>query len=182
MKYFSSIKEVIRHPVLSFDRSFSERGTRQLYWLSGAVVTVFAILFLISLFLPFEEVQEDEPVMGRFLRMITLFIDPGAIDKLKDSTRVFGIVVAICGLLMMTGMFISVLTNMLDVRVDRFRNGDITYNLSNHVIIIGMDDLVPSLIEQICRSEKYQKSCILIQSTEETEEEDKNNCCYLKSG
>ena len=51
MNYFSSIKEVIRHPVLSFDRSFSERGTRQLYWLSGAVVTVFAILFLISLFL-----------------------------------------------------------------------------------------------------------------------------------
>ena len=170
MKHFSSIKEVIRHPVLSFDRSFSERGTRQLYWLSGAVVTVFAILFLISLFLPFEEVQEDEPVMGRFLRMITLFIDPGAIDKLKDSTRVFGIVVAICGLLMMTGMFISVLTNMLDVRVDRFRNGDITYNLSNHVIIIGMDDLVPSLIEQICRSEKYHKSCILVQSTEETDE------------
>ena len=170
MKFLNSIREVINHPILSFDRSFSERGMRQLYWLAGAVATVFVMLFLIGLFFPFEEVQEGGPVMGRFLRMITLFIDPGAVEKLQESTQIFGIVVAICGLLMMTGMFISVLTNMLDVRVDRFRNGDITYNLSDHVIIIGMDYFVPSLMAQVCQSEKYHGAYILVQSIEETED------------
>ena len=170
MNIILSIKEFLRCPKLSFDRSFSERGTRQLYWLAAAVVTVFAMLLFISLFFPFEEVHEEGQEMGRFLRMITLFIDPGAIEKLQESTHVFGIVVAICGMIMMTGMFISVLTNMLDVRVDKFRNGEICYDLSNHVVIIGMDDLVPSLVEQICKSENFRGSYILVQSTEETEE------------
>lgn len=170
MSIVSSIQEFLKCPKLSFDRSFSERGTRQLLWLAVAVVSIFALLFVVSLFFPFEEIQEDEQVMGRFLRMVTLFLDPGAIEKLKESTHVFGIVVAICGMVVMTGMFISVLTNMLDVRVDRFRNGEISYNLSNHVIIMGMDDLVPSLIAQICKSENFRGSYILVQSTEETEE------------
>lgn len=170
MNLINSIREVIRHPILSFDRSFSERGTRQLVWLTGAVVAVFVVLFCVSLFFPFEEIPEEDQVMGRFLRMVTLFIDPGAVEKLRESTHVFGIVVAICGLLMMTGMFISVLTNMLDVRVDRVRNGETCYNLSNHVVIIGMDNLVPSLVEQICRSDKFQGSYVLVQSTMDAEE------------
>ena len=170
MNFINLIKEVIRHPILSFDRSFSERGTRQLIWLAGAVVAVFVMLFCVSMFFPFEEIQEEDQVMGRFLRMVMLFIDPGAVEKLRESTHVFGIVVAICGLLMMTGMFISVLTNMLDVRVDRVRNGETCYNLSNHVVIIGMDNLVPSLVEQICRSDKFHGSYVLVQSTMDAEE------------
>ena len=170
MSIIHSIQEFLRCPKLSFDRSFSERGTRQLVWLTVVVIAVFAMLFVVSLFFPFEEVNEEGQEMGRFLRMITLFIDPGAIEKLKESTHVFGIVVAVSGMIVMTGMFISVLTNMLDVRVDRFRNGEISYDLRNHVVIIGMDDLVPSLVEQICKSSKFRDSYILVQSTEETEE------------
>ena len=37
-----------------------------------------------------------------------MFIDPGAIEKHKVSTHDFGIVVAICDVVVMTGMFISV--------------------------------------------------------------------------
>lgn len=170
MNFINSLKEVIRHPVLSFDRSFSERGTRQLIWLTGAVVAIFSLLFVISMFIPFEEIQEGDQEMGRFLRLVTLFIDPGAIEKLKESTHVFGIVVAVCGLLMMTGMFISVLTNMLDVRVDRVRNGETRYKLNDHVVIIGMDSLVPSLVEQICKSDKFSGSYVLVQSTMDAEE------------
>ena len=126
MNIVNSIQEFLKCPKLSFDRSFSGRGTRQLIWLLVAVVTVFGLLYFVSFLFPFEEIDEEEDqMMGRFLRMITLFIDPGATEKLQKSTHIFGIVVAICGMIMMTGMFISVLTNMLDVRVDKFRNGEI---------------------------------------------------------
>lgn len=170
MNFIESFKEVLRHPVLSFDRSFSERGIRQLLWLFIAVAVVFLILFGTSYIVPFEEIAEEGQVMGRFLRMVTLFIDPGAIEKLQNSTHVFGVVVALLGLAMMTGMFISVLTNMLDVRVDKVRNGEVCYNLSNHVVIIGMDDLVPSLVKQICQSGKFRGAYVLVQSTLEAEE------------
>ena len=80
MNFINSIREVIRHPILSFDRSFSERGIRQLLWLLIAVAAVFLILLGISFFVPFAEINEEDQVMGRFLRMVTLFIDPGAIE------------------------------------------------------------------------------------------------------
>lgn len=170
MNLIRSFKEVLRQPALSFDRSFSERGIRQLGWLFMAVVVVFSILLGISCIIPFEEIPEEGQVMGRFLRMVTLFIDPGAIEKLQNNTHVFGVVVALLGLAMMTGMFISVLTNMLDIRVDKVRNGETYYNLSNHVVIIGMDDLVPSLVKQICHSEKFREAYVLVQSTLDAEE------------
>ena len=76
-----------------------------------AVVVAFGLLYFMSLFFPFEEIDNEDQVMGRFLRMITLFIDPGAIEKLKESTHILGIIVAICGMMVITGMFISVLTS-----------------------------------------------------------------------
>ena len=155
---------------LNIDRAISERGSRQLLWLAAVVVAVFCLLVVVSFLVPFDEVEGDGQPMGRFLRMVTLFMDPGAIDKLQSSTYVFGIVVAFAGIVLMTGMFISVLTNMLDVRVDRVRGGEICYNLRDHVIIIGMDDMVPSLVDQICKSERFRGAYVLVQSTMEAEE------------
>lgn len=155
---------------LSVDRAISERGSRQLLWLAAVVVAVFCLLVLVSFLVPFDEVDSDGQPMGRCLRMVTLFMDPGAIDKLQSSTYVFGIIVAFAGIVLMTGMFISVLTNMLDVRVDRVRGGEICYDLRGHVVIIGMDDMVPSLVDQICRSEKFCGAYVLVQSTMESEE------------
>lgn len=165
------MKEFFSFLSLCFDRTISERGFRQLLWLSVAVAVVFCILLGVSYLIPFaENVDNKAEEMGRFMRLVTLFIDPGSIEKVDPTAYVFGIVVALAGLVFMTGFFISVLTNVLDVRVDRFRNGEISYTLSNHVIIIGMDDLVPSLVEQICKSDKFQGSYVLVQSTEDTEE------------
>lgn len=170
MSLFNSVNKMWGYIKLSLDRALSERGTRQLLWLSAVVVVVFSGLVGISFCLPFEEIDEPGQVMGRFLRMITLFMDPGAIEKLQSSTHVFGVIVAFIGIVLMTGLFISVLTNMLDVRVDKVRSGEICYNLRGHVVIIGMDDLVPSLVEQICYSEKFKGSYILVQSTLKAEE------------
>ena len=169
-KYTESMREILRHPRLNFDRSFSERGTRQLVWLACAIVIVFTILFLLSYLFAFDETDVGgNQQMGRLMRLITLFIDPGAIESMLPSTRTFAIIVSVTGLVMMTGMFISVLTNMLDVHIDKVKNGETHYALKGHVVVIGMDDLVPSLINQICNEAQFKGSYILVQSTEEAE-------------
>lgn len=169
-KYAESMREFLRHLQLNFDRAFSERGMRQLIWLTCAIVIVFTILFLLSYLFAFEEIGiESDRQMGRLMKLITLFIDPGAIESMQPSTRYFAIIVSITGLVMMTGMFISVLTNILDVHIDKVKNGETHYALKGHIVIIGMDDLVPSLINQICSENKYEGSYILVQSTEEAE-------------
>lgn len=116
MNILSPVNEVLKHPKLSFDRSFSERGTRQLIWLAVVVIAVFALLYVVSFFcFPFEEMPEEGQMMGRFLRMLTLFIDPSAVDKLKAGTHGFGIVVAICDTIVITGKFISVFTVSMSI-------------------------------------------------------------------
>ncbi|MEG1649837.1 MAG: hypothetical protein RR277_08110, partial [Rikenellaceae bacterium] len=142
---------------LHFDRSFSGKGWKQLLWLSGAIIGVFFILYAISLFFVFPEptssdYENNNPnaPLGRLLQLICLFIDPGNINNVSPSLRWFSLVVVLIGSVLFLGMLISVLSNMLERRVERFREGYITYPLENHVVIIGFDDMVSTLIQQIC--------------------------------
>lgn len=59
---------------------------------------------------------------------------------------------------------------MLERRVERYREGDIVYPLQNHIVIIGFDNMVPTLIQQICDDTHYGNCHILIQSTQPAQE------------
>lgn len=162
---------------LHFDRSFSGKGWKQLVWLSGVILAVFLIIYAISLWFIFPEptvsdyVEGDSKApLGRLLQLICLFIDPGNINNVSPSLRWFALLVVVVGLVLFCGMLISVLSNMLERRVERFREGDIVYPLRNHVVIIGFDAMVPTLIQQICAESKYAECHILIQSVQPASE------------
>ena len=156
---------------LHFDRSFSGKGWKQLAWLFGVIVTVFITIYFISFIYVFPEPSDIELLgeksdvpMGRLLQLICLFIDPGNITEVPPALRWFSLLVVILGLILFCGLLISVISNMLERRVERFREGDIVYPLRNHVVVIGFDDMVPTLIQQICEDTHYEKCHILIQS------------------
>lgn len=157
---------------LHFDRSFSGKGWRQLAWLFGIIITVFLLIYFISFAYIFPEPSSEELAgtdndvpMGRLLQLICLFIDPGNIVEVPPSLRWFSLVVVLLGLILFCGLLISVISNMLERRVERFREGDIVYPLRNHIVIIGFDEMVPTLIQQICDDSHYENCYILIQST-----------------
>ena len=54
-----SMKEFFSFLSLCFDRTISERGFRQLLWLSVAVAVVFCILLGVSYLIPFAENVDD---------------------------------------------------------------------------------------------------------------------------
>lgn len=119
---------------LHFDRSFSGKGWRQLAWLFGVIVTVFLLIYLISFAFIFPEpsleewtgIDKDVP-MGRLLQLICLFIDPGNIVEVPPYLRWFSLLVVVLGLILFCGLLISVISNMLERRVERYREGDIVY-------------------------------------------------------
>lgn len=162
---------------LHFDRSFSGKGWRQLAWLFGVIVTVFLLIYLISFAFIFPEpsleewtgIDKDVP-MGRLLQLICLFIDPGNIVEVPPYLRWFSLLVVVLGLILFCGLLISVISNMLERRVERYREGDIVYPLQNHIVIIGFDNMVPTLIQQICDDTHYGNCHILIQSTQPAQE------------
>ncbi len=117
---------------LHFDRSFSGKGWRQLAWLFGVIVTVFLLIYLVSFAFIFPEpsleewtgIDKDVP-MGRLLQLICLFIDPGNIVEVPPYLRWFSLLVVVLGLILFCGLLISVISNMLERRVERYREGDI---------------------------------------------------------
>lgn len=163
---------------LGFDRAFSGRGRKQFAWLVGILLLFFGVIYLVSWFFTFPEPSDaaapdsqqgascsDVP-MGRLLQLICLFIDPGSVANVSPELRWFSLGVAILGLLLFTGLLISVVSNMLERRVERYREGEIAYPLENHVVVIGFDEMVPMLVRQICSDPRYGNCYILIQSVQ----------------
>ena len=163
---------------LGFDRAFSGRGRKQFAWLVGILLLFFGVIYLVSWFFSFPEPSDaaapdsqqgascsDVP-MGRLLQLICLFIDPGSVANVSPELRWFSLGVAILGLLLFTGLLISVVSNMLERRVERYREGEIAYPLENHVVVIGFDEMVPMLVRQICSDPRYGNCYILIQSVQ----------------
>lgn len=163
---------------LGFDRAFSGRGRKQFAWLVGILLLFFCVIYLVSWFFSFPEPSDvatpdsqhgasgsDVP-MGRLLQLICLFIDPGSVANVTPELRWFSLGVAILGLLLVTGLLISVVSNMLERRVERYREGEIAYPLENHVVVIGFDEMVPMLVRQICSDPRYGNCYILIQSVQ----------------
>lgn len=163
---------------LGFDRAFSGRGRKQFAWLVGILLLFFGVIYLVSWLFSFPEPSNVAPPdsqqgasssdvpMGRLLQLICLFIDPGSVANVTPELRWFSLGVAILGLLLFTGLLISVVSNMLERRVERYREGEIAYPLENHVVVIGFDEMVPMLVQQICSDPRYGSCYILIQSVQ----------------
>ena len=155
----------------NFDRSFSGKWWKQIAWLAGTITVVFFILYIIGIYCgidisAFSAHEDKESSFFRFL--INLFIDPGNVYNLPKEHLWYATIVAITGMVLFVGILITVISNMLERRIEHYREGDIRYSLSGHIIIIGFDKIAPSLIRQLCNDKNYQGCQILIQSVQPT--------------
>lgn len=108
-----------------------------------------------------------------------LITDPGTIlesFKTENGTPSVLIpvlcIISVVGFILFCGIMISVFSNIIQRRVDDYKNGAIRYNnLENHIVIIGFDELMPSLVRQKCKELEGQKdsnSNILILSKKDS--------------
>jgi len=84
----------------------------------------------------------------------------------------------IAGMILMTGLLISVISNLLERRVDNLKNGRIYYKFKKHLIIIGYDKMTVSLIKQL--SAKYPKHDIILQTIQNVPDVRHQLFSYLK--
>lgn len=152
--------------VFHFDRSFSGKGWRQLLWLCVVIFLVFIVSYVVCRSCLDLTADSD----GFLYQVISLFIDPGSVWSVTGIPRWLAVTVSVVGLILFCGLLISVLSNMLERRVERYRDGDISYPMQGHVVIIGFDDMVPMLIRQICNDSRYGNCYILVQSCMPTPE------------
>ena len=160
------MKTLIQRFRILFDRSFAAQGWKQLAWLMSAILLIYLIGWLLHFALSLKTGETDLNSMSWHQRVFQLLIDPGAVDYVAPERRFVAQILALIGTVLLGGCLISVISNMLQRHVENFKEGGITYKLKDHVVIIGFDDMVPSLIAQLCRDPRYNGCNILVQTTE----------------
>lgn len=151
---WSKVKRVI-------DRALSRSHLSQVFILAFFIVFVFAFLvFLSASFNPNVEGYDS-----RFWDALAHFFNPGAFNKEGGISNGWVMIINIAGMILMTGLLISVLSNLLERRVDNLKNGRFYYTFKEHYVIIGYNKMTVSLIKQL--SNRYPNSDIVLQTVQD---------------
>lgn len=157
----------LRSTLLRFDRTLSQDSLRQVLILLIVLAAIFMLSFLL-LYLSGDDWIEycEKQEISKWAFPFYLLVDGNAFNSFYGDNVVggwatlVGCIIYIAGVVIFTGMIISVMTNMIERRVERFRNGELYYLKSGHYIIMGFGDMVPSFIKYIF--EKDPEAYILV--------------------
>lgn len=142
---------------------FIDKALSQSIWLQIAIM-LFTLVILLgfsylllwcseSAWEPFCEANRNIKI-NYWLLPIYLLIDTNALNALymggaKSGLLIASSVVYVFGLIVCSGMLIGVITNYIGDRVQKHRDGLKHYVKSGHCVIMGYDDMVPSIIKEI---------------------------------
>ncbi len=160
---------------LRFDRTLSQDSLRQVFILMGVLAVAFIVSFvLLSCFGGnWKEYCKTNQINEWFFPLY-LLIDGNAFSQfygnaLVGSGAVFiACLIYVAGVIIFTGMIISVMTNMIERRVEDHNKGHIHYLKSGHYIILGYDEMVPSFITHVFDKDK-DAFVLILSSTDSTE-------------
>lgn len=157
---------------LWFDRLLSKSIVRQFVVLGVALFVLFLISWgCLSLSGCKWEQFAEKSNAPSFLLPLYLLIDTNALNNLyTNGVHGWALFVSsitfLCGTFVFNGIIIGIITNSIDRRVTNYKEGHIHYLKSGHYIIMGYDDMVPSIITHVF--EKDKDAFVLLMSSEES--------------
>lgn len=151
----------------TLDHDLSLGYARQLRWLCLLFVLVF-VLIIATLFVIV--VVDKNFNMGDVNLLGTAFLlltDPGNLSGVLPSNHswIVGIIyalIAIVGAIVFGGLLISLISNSVQRRVEKIEGGNVYYQLRDHIVVIGYDTILPSLVKQIVNKEEWKNKDVLI--------------------
>lgn len=152
---------------LRFDRSFSGKWWKQVIFLG--ICVIIAIIFTFTILCIFY------PIDISILKTLSYFFDSNAFhsdagDYITHNHvhPLISMVITFTGMVLMSGMLISFITNRLERHVENIKDGHRYYPFNGHIIILGYDDMVAYLVKQICKENKVGE--IVLQTVMQAEE------------
>lgn len=153
------MKRTSRKWLLQFDRALSSSLLKQILILFLLMVAAFLLSYLMLTFSNVEWVKFcEENGMAKWTLPLYLMLDGNVLNNLYINSTGADIkgwllfassITYILGVILFSGMIISVLTNAISNRVEDHRKGRLFYLKSDHYIIMGYDDMVPAIISDI---------------------------------
>lgn len=74
------------------------------------------------------------------------------------------------GTILFSGFIISIITTVINQKVDSIKEGHFHFKLKNHVVIIGYDTIVPSILSELLNNKDYSKTKFILQTSSSVEE------------
>ena len=156
---------------LRLDRMLTSSLRKQIQWII-CVLFITWIISYICLSLSGTQWQDfcAEKDILPILLPLYLLIDTNALNNLYMSSGggavhgwmlFFSSVTYIIGLLVFNGIIISVLSNYIALRKENYNNGISRYSISGHYVIMGFDEMIPSIISDIFSKDKNAHILVL---------------------
>lgn len=106
------------------------------------IPTIVYLLFSPSTFLDSES----------WWNLYYFYADPGTQQHPGDFPKFIALIMSVLGSIFFSGLLISTITNVFERRADRWQSGFSYYKLKNHIVIIGSDQMVHGLVNQLCEN------------------------------
>ena len=154
------------------DLTLSGGFLKQIKWLLGFLFIILTTLICISLIFPAgDEIYGIQGKLGRIKGVLYHLIDPGNLFLETNNAvaiQVFTAIVAGLGMVLLSGLLITTLTNVVERRVSDIEDGNVVYkSISSHYVIIGYGSLVVSIIRNIYGKESERGKRILILTSQD---------------
>ena len=141
--------------LLRLDRTLTQGLGRQLLLLGLLMLAAFGLAHMLLLLSPTDWGQfcEDKGI-SRWIAPLYLLIDANAFTSVYEGsashwTEFLACIIYVIGIFLFTGMMVSVMTNVIERRVEKHRYGLIHYLKEGHYIIIGYDETIMSFVDRI---------------------------------
>ena len=158
---------------LVFDRIISQGHSIQFYWLVSCFVLLLTFLSaLMGTLDAFADFTAGNSLNWNPLSLTYLLLtDTSTISSILQNNNhianaivIFCILISVTGTLLFTGLLVSVFSNFLQRRVEDFQKGRLHYNLSDHIVFIGYDSILPQLVKQCAEYEANKNKKIIVQT------------------
>ena len=152
--------------LLWVDRVLAQGLGSQLLILFGMMVLAFLVALVLLSLSPDWSRYCNENRISAWAAPVYLLIDGNAFTSVHENAEsgrvlVFlACIIYLVGVFLFTGMMVSVITNIIERRVERHRNGLVHYLWSDHYVLMGYDDTISTFISYIL--EKDPQADILL--------------------
>lgn len=140
---------------------FKQLFDRWLYgslWLKLLIVLVIALIvfiiptliYLIYLVISSKESLDSDNLWNLYY----FYADPGTQQEPGNFPKWVAMIMSILGSIFFSGLLISTITNLFERTAEKWQSGFSYYKLKNHIVIIGSDQMVHGLVNQLCDASK----------------------------
>ena len=154
-------KKIQRGMWLGFDRALSRNLLKQLIILAVVLVAALGLSYLMLSWSGADwKAFCERKDLNMWLLPIYLLIDSNALNTLYIEGHVHGwMLIAssltfLFGAFVFNGIIIGIITNSIERRVNDHKEGHIHYLKSGHYVIMGYDDMVPSIVAHVFEKDK----------------------------